>query len=142
MGRRSKEKSPLEHHFKAIANHYLQRMQQGENITILSILEELLNALMIAERDIYLSLSTDNQTNGFYNRTLKLTMGDLDLKVPRGRFGNSFRPSLLPEKWKRVDKDYENPLLALLANGYSRAKIRAILKKLACHLVKNQKKNL
>ena len=70
MGRKSKEKSPLEYHFKAIANHYLQRMQQGENITILSILEELLNTLMIAERDIYLSLYTDNQANGFYNRTL------------------------------------------------------------------------
>ncbi len=42
------------------------------------------------------------------------------------RFGNSFRPSLLPEKWKRVD----NLLLALLANGYSRSRIKATLEKL------------
>ncbi len=105
-------------------------MQRGEKVTILYLLEELLNAFMLAERNFYLSLNTDNQANGFYNRTLKLTLGDLDLKVPRVRFGNSFRPSLLPERWKRVDKDYENPLLALLANGYSRSKIKATLEKL------------
>ena len=57
-------------------------------------------------------------------------MGDLDLKLPRVRFGNSFRPSLLPERWKGVDKDYENLLLALLANGYSRARIKATLEEL------------
>ena len=130
MGRRRKEQSPLEPHFKAIANYYLQKMQQGENLSIIHLLEDLLNTFMIAERNFYLSLNTDNQANGFYNRTLKLTLGDLDLKVPRVRFGNSFRPSLLPEKWKRVDKDYENLLLALLANGYSRSKIKATLEKL------------
>jgi len=96
----------------------------------ISPLQELLNALMVAERDLYLSIATDNQANGFYDRTLNLTMGELDLKVPRVRVGNSFRPSLLPEKWKRVDKDYENLLLALLANGYSRARIKATLEKL------------
>ncbi len=101
-------------------------MQQGEKVTILSLLEELLNVFMIAERNFYLSLDTDNQANGFYNMTLKLTMGDLDLKVSRARFGNSFSPSLLPEKWKRVD----NLLLALLANGYSRSRIKATLEKL------------
>ncbi len=42
----------------------------------------------------------------------------------------TIRPSLLPEKWKRVDKNYENLLLALLANGYSRARIKATLEKL------------
>jgi len=130
MGRKKRNESPVEGHLKAVANHYIQRMQQGENITILSILEELLNALMIAERDLYLSFASDNQANGFYDRGLKLTMGNLNLKVPRVRFGNSFRPSLLPERWKRVDKDYENLLLALLANGYSRARIKNTLEEL------------
>jgi len=57
-------------------------------------------------------------------------LGQLNIKVPRVRIGNTFRPSLLPEKWKRVDKDYENLLLALLANGYSRARIKITLEKL------------
>jgi len=105
-------------------------MQKGEKINILTILEELLNAFMVAERDLYLSLSPENSANGFYNRKLKLTIGALDLKIPKVRIERSFRPSLLPEKWKRVDKDYENLLLALLANGYSRAKIKLTLEKL------------
>ena len=130
MGRKKKEMSPVKEHARVLAQHYLQRMQNGENITILSILEELLNALMLAERDFYLSLASDNQANGFYERSLKLTMGNLNLKVPRVRYGNTFRPSLLPEKWKRVDKNYENLLLALLANGYSRARIKNTLEKL------------
>jgi hypothetical protein len=41
--------------------------------------------------------------------------------------GNSFRPALLPSKWKRVDKDYENLLLALLTNGYSQTQIQRAL---------------
>ena len=64
---RRKEESPIKQHLKAVANHYIQRMQNGENITILTILQELLNALMVAERDLYLSIATDNQANGFYD---------------------------------------------------------------------------
>ncbi len=36
----------------------------------------------------------------------------------------------MPKKWKRVDEKYENLLLALLANGYSREQIKSTLKKL------------
>jgi len=48
------------------------------------------------------------------------------LKIPRIRIGNNFRPALLPSKWKGVDKDYENLLLALLTNGYSQTQIKSI----------------
>ena len=38
MGRRRKEQSPLEHHFKAIANHYFPKMQQvGPKERVLNI---------------------------------------------------------------------------------------------------------
>ena len=130
MARRKREQSPIEKNLQAVAQHYLERMQKGEKITITTILEELLSALMTAERNLFLKLHPENQANGFYNRTLNLTLGQLNLKVPRVRIGNTFRPSLLPEKWRRVDKDYENLLLALLANGYSRARIKITLEKL------------
>ncbi len=130
MGRKRKETSGVDEHIRAVANHYIERMQSGEKITIISILEELLNALMLAERDLYLRIATENQANGFYSRDLQLTIGRLGLKVPRVRYGNKFRPSLLPERWKRVDKDYENLLVALLANGYSRSRIKNTLEEL------------
>ncbi len=58
---------------------------------------------------------------------LQLAIGKLNLKVPRVRISNAFRPALLPAKWKRVDKDYENLLLALLTNGYSQSQIERAL---------------
>jgi len=130
MARKKRELSPVEKNLQAVAQHYLERMQNGEKITVTTILEELLSALMLAERSLFLKLHPENQANGFYSRILNLTLGQLNLKVPRVRIGNTFRPSLLPEKWRRVDKDYENLLLALLANGYSRARIKVTLEKL------------
>ncbi|GEM_PF-2645955 len=59
MGSKRREKSPVEEHISAVANHYIERMQAGENITIIGILEELLNALMVAERDLYLRMATE-----------------------------------------------------------------------------------
>ncbi len=35
MGIRRKEHSPLDPHFKAIPDHYLQKTQWGEKVTIL-----------------------------------------------------------------------------------------------------------
>jgi len=130
MARKKRELSPVEKNLQAVAQHYLERMQNGEKITVTTILEELLSALMLAERSLFLKLHPENQANGFYSRILNLTLGQLNLKVPRVRIGNTFRPSLLPEKWRRVDKDYENLLLALLANGYSRTRIKVTLEKL------------
>ena len=60
MGRKKKEQTELEKSLKAVANYYLERMQKGEKINILTILEELLNAFMVAERDLYLTLSPEN----------------------------------------------------------------------------------
>ena len=91
MERKKKERTEVEKNLRAAAHYCLQRMQKGEKINIL-------NAFMVAERDLYLSLSSENSANGFYNRKLKLTIGDLDLKIPRVRIGRSFKPSLLPDQ--------------------------------------------
>ncbi|WP_167884298.1 IS256 family transposase [Leptospira ilyithenensis] len=66
---------------------------------------------------------------GFYKRDLKLTLGDLNLKIPRIRSGTQFRPAILPPHWKRIDKDYEELLIAMLSNGYSYAQIERSCKK-------------
>ena len=94
------------------------------------ILQTLINAIMEKERELFLREHPENSANGFYQRKLYLSFDNLDLKVPRVRFGNSFRPAILPERWKRVDKDYEELLIAMLANGYSKAQMQRTLKKL------------
>ena len=85
---------------------------------------------MLKERELFLKSHLENSSNGFYHRNLYLSFGNLNLKIPRVRFGNSFRPSILPPPWKRIDKDYEELLIAMLANDYSKAQIQRTLKKL------------
>jgi transposase-like protein len=110
------------------------RMEQGEKPSLSLLLERLLNRLMERERQRFLELSAGEQANGFYGRKLHLTLGRLDLKVPRVRQGNAFRPAILPPPWKRVDRDYEELLIAMLANGYSRAQMERALRSLGLPL--------
>ena len=113
-----------------LAKQYKQRQEKGETITLLTLIQDMLNSFFKAQRELFLMDNTDNSANGFYDRDMHLSMGKIKLKVPRVRFGNTFRPALLPEKWRRVDKEYENTLLAFLANGYSRSQIKNTLSKL------------
>ena len=101
-------------------------MREGEKIGLSSILEDVMSAIMRKEREYFLQQVPD-APNGFYSRMLQLAIGKLNLKVPRVRISNAFRPALLPAKWKRVDKDYENLLVALLTNGYSQSQIERAL---------------
>lgn len=109
------------------AESYIERMRKGEKIGINTVVEEVLSAIMEKERELFLQDVPSDAGNGFYTRTLQLAMGRLNLKVPRVRLGGNFRPVLLPPKWKRVDKEYENLLLALLTNGYSQSQIERAL---------------
>jgi len=113
-----------------LAKQYKERQEKGEPISLLTLLQDMLNSFFKAQRELFLMENPDNSANGFYERDLHLSMGKIRLKVPRVRFGNTFRPALLPEKWRRVDKEYENILLAFLANGYSRSQIKNTLAKL------------
>ena len=86
---------------------------RGERISFRYLLERLLNEMMRRDRSLYLALNPQDCANGFYSRKLNLSLGELNLEVPRVRYGNRFRPSILPARWQRVDKDYEELLIAV-----------------------------
>jgi transposase-like protein len=115
-----------------LVDEMYERMEEGEHPALSFLLERFLNKLMERERQRFLKghEGEGEQANGFYPRALRLTLGRLNLKVPRVRYAKSFRPAILPPRWKRVDKDYEELLIAMLANGYSRAQMERALKKL------------
>ena len=92
------------------------------------VLEALLNQLMLAERRKFLNTFGD-VGNGFRKRILNTSMGKFSLSVPRSRDFN-FRPSLLPERYKRGDDSYASLLEALLINGYSPQTLRSVLSSL------------
>ncbi len=91
-----------------------------------SYLETLYSALMLKDREQFLKNNPDSIGNGFYDRDLNTSLGSLNLSVPRAD-SNPFRPSILPEKWKRTDSSYDELVKALAFNNYSPAKMRSLI---------------
>lgn len=69
--------------------------------------------------------STDNRRNGYGEKTVHTTYGDVDIKVPRDRNG-SFEPVSIPKRSKDVSS-IENKVLAMYARGMSQRDISATI---------------
>ncbi len=81
-----------------------QKALGGEETALQMLYQDIINMMLLAEREAYdAKRAPSNPANGFYDRTLSLSFGKLDIRVPRVRIGSSFRPALLPERWKRKD---------------------------------------
>ena len=93
------------------------------------ITEALLNWIMEKEREYFLQKQKGNKANGYYKRGLSSLFGNLELNVPRDRKG-SFRPSILPDQWKRYDANFQDFILNLILQSYSPAKIKFLLNSL------------
>jgi transposase-like protein len=84
---------------------------------------------MESERAIFLEKETNNKANGFYPRSLTTGSFKLNLQVPRDR-KSKFRPHILPDPYKRTDKNYIDLIMSLVVNGYSESQLWASLKEL------------
>jgi putative transposase len=62
--------------------------------------KEMMQEIMLKEREAYLKDHIETRGNGYYKRIPKTIFGDMDLEIPRTRDGN-FKPSIIPER-KRV----------------------------------------
>jgi len=60
----------------------------------------MLKEIMLKEREQYLKENNNTRANGYYVRTPKTILGDLELEILKIRDGN-FKPSIIPER-KRV----------------------------------------
>jgi transposase-like protein len=93
-------------------------------------LERLLNELMKRERQRYLKQHPKEKANGFYRRSLRLTIGETEALGSPGPLRPHLPPLHPPAPWKRADRDYEELLIAMLSNGYSRAQMERALRSL------------
>lgn len=129
MARRGRKVNP-EKEFKNFMNSMEEFLHRGQYPSLTILMEGMLNYLMQKEREIYLKSNPQEYANGNYKRSLVAHFGELHLKIPRIRVSNTFRPALLPARWRRFNKDYEDFLLACLVNGYSKAKIEKLCQSL------------
>lgn len=64
----------------------------------------------------------DNSRNGHSKKTLRTSMGKVEIEVPRDRNGE-FEPKLLPKNQTSISQDMENKIISMYAKGMSTSDI-------------------
>ena len=65
---------------------------------------------------------TGNSRNGHSKKTLRTSMGKVDIEVPRDRNGE-FEPKILPKNQTSISQDMENKIISMYAKGMSTSDI-------------------
>lgn len=66
--------------------------------------------------------ATDNSRNGHSKKTLRTSMGKVDIEVPRDRNGD-FEPRILPKNQTSISQDMESKIISMYAKGMSTSDI-------------------
>lgn len=66
--------------------------------------------------------ATDNSRNGHSKKTLRTSMGKVDIDVPRDRNG-VFEPKILPKNQTSISQDMESKIISMYAKGMSTSDI-------------------
>ena len=72
----------------------------------------------------YKNKSTDNSRNGHSKKTLRTSMGKVDVEIPRDRKGE-FEPKILPKNQTSISQDMESKIISMYAKGMSTSDIEA-----------------
>ena len=77
----------------------------------------------------YRNKETDNSRNGYSEKTLKSSFGDMELAVPRDRKGE-FEPQLIKKQQTTLSGDIEEKIISMYAKGMSTGDIEAHLREI------------
>ena len=114
---------------KAIIDQYQPTSVQDMQDALREIFGPMFEAMLQGEMDNHLGYesndhgykATDNRRNGYGDKTIKTSMGDVEIQTPRDRDG-SFDPQILPKRSKDVS-GIEDKVLAMYARGMSQRDI-------------------
>lgn len=114
---------------KTILEQYKPTNQEEMQYALKDIFGPMFEAMLQGEMDDHLGYEsnargakgTENRRNGYTKKTIKSTMGDIDIRTPRDRDG-SFDPRLIPKRSKDVS-GIEDKVLAMYARGMSQRDI-------------------
>lgn len=70
----------------------------------------------------YKNKATDNSRNGHSKKTLRTSMGKVELDVPRDRNGE-FEPQILPKNQTSISQDMESKIISMYSKGMSTSDI-------------------
>lgn len=77
----------------------------------------------------YRNKETDNSRNGYSEKTLKTSLGDLELAVPRDRNGE-FEPQLVKKNQTTLSGDIEEKILSMYAKGMTTSDIESHIREI------------
>ena len=129
MTRKKKDSTPGENLAKQIIEQYNPKSVEDMQNALKDIFGPMFEAMLQGEMNDHLgyesndhgSKSTDNRRNGYTNKKIKTSSGEVDIKVPRDRDA-SFEPKLVPKRKKDVS-EIEAKVLAMYARGMSQRDI-------------------
>lgn len=128
MGRRNE--SPEKKKRRALIAELLKDtpIKDGEDVNALmrELLSEVLENGLQGELDDelgytrydYRNKNTDNSRNGYFDKTVHTSYGDIELDIPRDRNGE-FEPKLVKKHQNTLTQDIEAKILSMYAKGMS-----------------------
>ena len=114
---------------QAIIDQYQPTTAEDMQAALKDIFGPMFEAMLKGEMDNHLGYTsndhgykdTDNRRNGYTNKTVRSTMGDIDIATPRDREG-TFEPQIIPKRSKDVS-GIEDKVLTMYAKGMSQRDI-------------------
>lgn len=114
---------------KAIIDEYQPQTAEDMQDALKDIFGPMFEAMLQGEMDDHLGYEpndhgykeTDNRRNGYSNKTVKSTYGDVPISVPRDRNG-TFEPQVIPKRTRDVS-GIEDKVLSMYAKGMSQRDI-------------------
>ncbi len=75
----------------------------------------------------YKNKATDNARNGYFQKQIRTSMGEMNISIPRDR-KSEFEPRIIPKYSKEVSPSIEDQILSMYAKGMSLSDIREHMK--------------
>ena len=124
-----KESTPGEKLAKEIIEQYNPKSVADMQNALKDIFGPMFEAMLQGEMNSHLGYesndhgakTTSNRRNGYINKEIKTSSGELEIKIPRDREG-SFEPRIVPKRKKDVS-EIEEKVLAMYARGMSQRDI-------------------
>ncbi len=95
---------------------------EGKDGVLAPLIKQLTEAALEAELESHLSTEIRNRKNGKSSKTMKSSVGEFDLDIPRDRNG-SFEPQLIKKHQTHMSDHIEQKILSLYAFGNSYSQI-------------------
>ena len=129
MARRKKDVTPNRQLAQAILDQYQPKSVEDMQNALKDIFGPMFEAMLQGEMNSHLGYSNNergekesaNRRNGYSKKTLKTTVGDVPIEVPRDRDG-TFEPTVVPKR-KRDVSAIQDKVLSMYAKGMSQRDI-------------------